>query len=113
MGHRDRRNERDLHEERFERACRPNSSELERLGLLRLAEQAAGAGHERLFPDLRPNKYGRLGAKWGGVVEAATDATFAALRMRGWCFIAFATHFKQHARHVGMIEGVQRQNHGT
>lgn len=86
----------------------PLHPELEKLGLVRYAERMKGAGHERLFPDLRPNKYGQLGAKWGewwsGYKRDACGVADA-----GMVFHSFRHTFKQYARHVGMVEGVQRQ----
>lgn len=86
----------------------PVHAELERLGFLRFAQAAIEAGQSRLFPLLKANIYGRYGAKWGEWwsryrrdVCMVTD--------RRMVFHSFRHTFKYQARHVGMIEGVQRQ----
>lgn len=86
----------------------PVHADLERLGFVQFAQAAKTAGQARLFPDLRPNKYGRLTAKWGEWFGAykrdvcgVTDARLV--------FHSFRHTFKDLARHAGMVEAVQRQ----
>lgn len=86
----------------------PVHPELERLGFIAFAEAAQKAKQARLLPDLRPDKYGRLTAKWGEWWSryrrercGITDR-----RMR---FHSFRNTFKDYARHAGIPEGVQRQ----
>lgn len=86
----------------------PVHPQLETLGLVCHAETMKAAGHERLFPDLRPNKYGQLGAKWGEWWSRYKRDTCGVADL-GMVFHSFRHTFKQYARHVGMIEGVQRQ----
>ena len=76
-------------------------------GFVRFVQDAQAAGHARLFPELRPNKYGRLTAKWGEwfgdykrEVVGVTD--------RRQVFHSFRHTFKDHGR-GRMAEGVQRQ----
>lgn len=86
----------------------PVHQELERLGFIRFAEKAQAAGSKLLFPDLRPNKYGKLGAKWGEWWSRYRRET-CGITDRRIVFHSFRHTFKSCSRHVGMIEGVQRQ----
>ena len=86
----------------------PIHPELQRLGLVSLAKAAADAKQERIFSELRPNKYGRLGAKWGEWWSCYRREVCGITDPR-MVFHSFRHTFKQHARHVGMIDGVQRQ----
>lgn len=86
----------------------PVHPELEALGFIRFVEAAQKAGQARIFPALKPNKYGRLTAKWGEWfslykrdVCGVTDGRMV--------FHSFRHTFKDNARNSGMIEGVQRQ----
>jgi integrase len=86
----------------------PIHPELERLGFLAFVAAAVDAEQERLFPKLTANIYGRLTAKWGEwfspYLRTVCDVTDKRM-----VFHSFRHTFKQYARHVGMIEGVQRQ----
>ena len=80
---------------------------LEQQGFIRFVQAAMEAGQSRLFPALRPNKYGRLTAKWGEWfgdylrnVVGVTD--------RRLVFHSFRHTFKDKGR-GRMSEGVQRQ----
>jgi len=86
----------------------PVHPDLLRLGFVRHVEQCVAAGHDRLFPALTPNKYGRLGAKWGEW-WSIYRRDVCGIADRRLVFHSFRHTFKYHARHVGMIEGVQRQ----
>lgn len=86
----------------------PVHCELERLGFLLFAKDTNDAGHHRLFHELRPNKYGRLGAKWGEWWSRYRREVCGVVDPR-MVFHSYRHTFKQNARHVGMIEGVQRQ----
>jgi integrase len=80
---------------------------LEQQGFIRFVLAARDAGQARLFPALRPNKYGRLTAKWG---EWFGDykRTVVGITDRRLVFHSFRHTFKDNAR--GRIgEGVQRQ----
>jgi len=78
---------------------------LEELGFIKFALDASG--EQRLFPELRPNKYGRLTAKWGEwfSVYKRTEAGITDDRM---VFHSFRHTFKDHGR-GRMAEGVQRR----
>jgi integrase len=86
----------------------PVHPSLEQQGFIRFVQAAKDAGQARLFPALRPNKYGRLTAKWGewfgGYKRNVIGITDGRL-----VFHSFRHTFKRYARHVKMVEGVQRQ----
>lgn len=86
----------------------PVHSDLARLGFVEFANAVAATERERLFYELRPNKYGRLGAKWGEWWSRYRREVCGVSDPR-MVFHSFRHTFKQHARHVGMIDGVQRQ----
>lgn len=76
-------------------------------GFIRFVQDAQAAGHTRLFPDLRPNKYGRLTAKWGEWFgDYKRDVVGIADKRQ--VFHSFRHTFKDHGR-GRMAEGVQRQ----
>jgi integrase len=86
----------------------PVHGELVRLGFLAFVTAAQEAKQQRLFPLLRPDKYGRLTAKWGEhwsvyrrEVCGVTD--------RRMVFHSFRHTFKDYARLAGIEEGIQRQ----
>ncbi|WP_395670859.1 DUF6538 domain-containing protein [Phenylobacterium sp.] len=81
---------------------------LEHQGFLRFIRAAKDAGQTRLFPDLRPNKYGRLTAKWGEWF-GAYKRNVCGITDGRLVFHSFRHTFKRYARHVKMVEGVQRQ----
>jgi|GEM_PF-285545 len=78
---------------------------LEELGFVKFAQDASG--NQRLFPELRPNKYGRLTAKWGEWFSAYKRAE-AGITDDGMVFHSFRHTFKDHGR-GRMAEGVQRR----
>lgn len=89
----------------------PVHAELERLGFIKYAEAAKEAGQARLFPLLKPNKFGRLTAKWGEWFSPYLRKTVGVTDKR-MVFHSFRHTFKDYARHAGIIEGVQRQIRG-
>lgn len=86
----------------------PVHPDLVSLGFIRHVKLAIAAGDERIFPALRPNVYGRLGAKWGEWWSLYRRAV-CGVADRRMVFHSFRHTFKYYARHAGMIEGVQRQ----
>lgn len=86
----------------------PVHPDLETLGFVRMVQQAAEEGERFLFPDLRPNIYGSRGAKWGEWWSRYRREVCGVTDPRQ-VFHSFRHCFKFYARHVGMIEGVQRQ----
>ena len=85
----------------------PVHSELVRCGFLRFVEHQKSMGQARLFPDLKPDKYRRLTAKWGEWFSGYRKE--CGVSHKGLVFHSFRHTFKHWARHVGIIEGVQRQ----
>jgi integrase len=85
----------------------PVHSDLIRSGFLRFVEHQKTLGHERLFSDLKPDKYERLTAKWGEWFSRYRRE--CGISHKGLVFHSFRHTFKHWARHVGIIEGVQRQ----
>ena len=85
----------------------PVHSDLIRSGFLQFAEHQRALGQERLFSDLKPNKYGKLTAKWGEWFSGYRKE--CGVSHKGLVFHSFRHTFKHWARHVGIIEGVQRQ----
>ncbi|MEG3147283.1 site-specific integrase [Sphingomonas sp. RT2P30] len=88
--------------------CVPVHATLERLGFLRFVAAAKSAGQERLFPALKANVYGRVTAKWGEWFSLYKRAECGITDKR-MVFHSFRHTFKHYARHVGIVEGVQRQ----
>lgn len=85
----------------------PVHSELERLGFLAFAAAAKQRNQQRLFPALKPNKYGKLADKWGQwftVYRRSVGVTDKRL-----VFHSFRHTFTDYARHAGIDDGVQRQ----
>lgn len=80
---------------------------LEEQGFIRFVQAAKEAGQSRLFPALRPNKYGRLTAKWG---EWFGDykRNVVGITDKRLVFHSFRHTFKDKGR-GRMSEGVQRQ----
>jgi integrase len=81
---------------------------LEQLGFLRFVTAAKMAGQDRLFPALKANIYGRVTAKWGEWFSLYKRAE-CGITDRRMVFHSFRHTFKHYARHVGIVEGVQRQ----
>jgi integrase len=86
----------------------PIHSDLQSLGFIRFAANARTAGQSRLFADLKPDKYGRLTAKWGEwfgkykrEVCGITDPRLV--------FHSFRHTFKDNARDAKINDGIQRQ----
>ena len=86
----------------------PVHPELETLGLIRFATDALMREQRQLFPDLRPNLYGKLGAKWGEW-WSIYRRDVCGIMDRRVVFHSFRHTFKYYARHARMVEGVQRQ----
>jgi integrase len=86
----------------------PVHPDLEALGFVRFAQAAQAADQSRIFPMLRPNKYGRLTAKWGEWFSIYKRETCDVTDSR-MVFHSFRHTFKDNARHAGLIEAVQRQ----
>jgi integrase len=80
---------------------------LEQLGFIRFVAAAKSAGQQRLFPELRPNKYNRLTAKWG---EWFGDykRNVVGITDRRLVFHSFRHSFKDFGR-GRLTDGVQRQ----
>lgn len=78
------------------------------LGFLNMVLAAKEAGHDRLFPALRANIYGRLTAKWGEWFSQY-KRTVCGITDKRMVFHSFRHTFKHYARHASIIEGVQRQ----
>ncbi|MVZ97888.1 hypothetical protein EUU23_09220 [Sphingorhabdus sp. IMCC26285] len=86
----------------------PVHPELKRLGFLAYCDEMRRQGHLRLFPELKPNKFGTLTSKWGEwfgkykrEICGVTDSRMT--------FHSFRHTFKQYARQVGVVEGIQTQ----
>ncbi|MGC6401173.1 DUF6538 domain-containing protein [Sphingomonas sp. FW199] len=86
----------------------PLHPELVRLGFLAFVNQLKAQGSDRLFPRLRPDKYGRLTAKWGEWFGPYLREVVG-VKDRRLVFHSFRHTFKQYARLSNIIEGVQRQ----
>lgn len=86
----------------------PVHADLVSLGFLAFAKEAIVALQPRLFPALKVNVYGRLGAKWAEW-WSRYRRDVCGITDRRIVFHSFRHTFKSYARHVGMIEGVQRQ----
>lgn len=86
----------------------PVHPELIRLGFLEYCADMKRQGHTRLFPELKPNKFGTLTAKWGEWFGSYKRGQCGVTDSR-MTFHSFRHTFKQYARQVGMVEGIQRQ----
>ncbi len=86
----------------------PVHPELKRLGFLAYCADIKRQGHLRLFPELKPNKFGTLTAKWGEWFGSYKREQCHVTDSR-MTFHSFRHTFKQYARQVGMVEGIQRQ----
>lgn len=86
----------------------PLHPELARLGFLTFVNKARKAKRTRIFSDLKPGAYDRLGAKWGELFSVYLR-TVCMVTDKRMVFHSFRHTFKQYARHAGMLEGVQRQ----
>jgi len=86
----------------------PVHPELKRLGFLEYCENTKRQGHARLFPELKPNRFGTLTAKWGEWFGSYKRGQCGVTDSR-MTFHSFRHTFKQYARQVGMVEGIQRQ----
>ena len=85
----------------------PVHPELERLGFISYVQDLTDKGG-RVFPDLRPNKYGTLTAKWGEWF-GKYRRDVCGITDKRMTFHSFRHTFKDNARHFGIVEGVQRQ----
>lgn len=86
----------------------PMHPELLKLGFLSYVEAIKVQGHSRLFHELKPNIYGTLTAKWGEWFNGYKRSA-CSINDHRMTFHSFRHTFKHYARHVGMIEGIQRQ----
>ena len=86
----------------------PVHAELVRLGFLRFARESESNEGGKLFPELKPNTYGTVTAKWGEWFSRYRRET-CLVTDRRLVFHSFRHTFKDQARHVGMPQGVQRQ----
>jgi integrase len=85
----------------------PLHPELERLGFIAYVEKLKDQ-QGRVFPDLVPNVYGRLTAKWGEWFGPYMR-TVCGITDRRKVFHSFRHTFKDYTRRAKMPEGIQRQ----
>ena len=85
----------------------PLHPELERLGFVAYVQGLKDQGG-RVFPDLVPNIYGRLTAKWGEWFGPYMRKVCGVTDKRK-VFHSFRHTFKDYTRRAGIAEGVQRQ----
>lgn len=85
----------------------PLHPELERLGFIVYVEKLKDQ-QGRVFPDLVPNIYGRLTAKWGEWFSPYMR-TVCGITDKRKVFHSFRHTFKDYSRRSRMPEGVQRQ----
>jgi len=86
----------------------PVHTTLEECGFSRFVQDRLADGERRLFPELKPDKYGRVTAKWGEWFSSYRRDTCGIADPR-LVFHSFRHTFKDCARHVGINECVQRQ----
>jgi integrase len=86
----------------------PVHPELEKLGLIRFAAEALAKRQKQLFPALKQNIYGKFGAKWGEW-WSGYRRDICGIDDRRVVFHSFRHTFKYYARHVAMVDGIQRQ----
>lgn len=85
----------------------PLHPELERLGFVEYVEGLKDQ-KGRVFPDLVPNVYGRLTAKWGEWFGPYMR-TVCGVTDKRKVFHSFRHTFKDYSRRARMPEGIQRQ----
>ena len=85
----------------------PLHPEIERLGFITYVEQLKDQTG-RVFPELKPNVYGRLTAKWGEWFGPYLRKVCGVTDKRK-VFHSFRHTFKDYTRRARMPEGVQRQ----
>lgn len=85
----------------------PLHPELERLGFISYVEKLEDQ-QGRVFPDLVPNIYGRLTAKWGEWFGPYMR-TVCGITDKRKVFHSFRHTFKDYTRRAKMPEGIQRQ----
>jgi integrase len=85
----------------------PLHPELERLGFIAYVEKLKDQ-QGRVFPDLVPNVYGRLTAKWGEWFGPYMR-TVCGITDKRKVFHSFRHTFKDYTRRAKMPEGIQRQ----
>jgi integrase len=83
----------------------PVHPELERLGFLTYADTQRG--QPRLFPGLKPNKYGKRTDKWGQWFTVYRRAV--GITDKRQVFHSFRHTFTDYARHSGIAEAITRQ----
>lgn len=77
------------------------------LGFIKLIQEAAAKKQARVFSGLTPDKYGNYTAKWSMWFSGyKKEQGLIDPRLK---FHSFRHTFKDNARHLGMIEGIQRQ----
>jgi integrase len=86
----------------------PVHAELTRLGFISFVIAATEAKQDRLLPLLRPDKYGRLTAKWGEHWSVYRRKVCGVTKPR-MVFHSFRHTFKDYARLAGIPESIQRQ----
>jgi integrase len=86
----------------------PVHGELVRLGFLGFVKTAKNSEQQRLFPLLRPDKYGRVTAKWGEYWSVYRREVCGVTDKR-MVFHSFRHTFKDYARLAGIDDGIQRQ----
>lgn len=92
----------------------PVHPELERLGFISFVKEAQRAETLRLFPLLRPNKYGNFGAKWGEH-WSLYRRNVCRVTNPGMVFHSFRHTFEDYARMALIPEGISRRitGHGN
>ncbi|WP_265563869.1 DUF6538 domain-containing protein [Sphingomicrobium arenosum] len=86
----------------------PVHPELERLGFIAHVKEAKHGNADRLFPQLKPDKYGRLTAKWGEH-WSRYRREICGVTDRRMVFHSFRHTFKTYARLASIDDSVQRQ----
>jgi integrase len=86
----------------------PVHPDLVALGFVKFAQAAQAAGQERLFPELKPDKYGRRTAKWGEWFSRYKRDVCGVIDRRQ-VFHSFRHTFKDQARDARIPEGIQRK----
>lgn len=81
---------------------------LEQLGFLKYVDAARRRNHARIFPELKPDKYGRLTAKWGDWYGAYLRKA-CGVTDRRIVFHSFRHSFKHYARHARLLGDVQNE----
>lgn len=75
------------------------------LGFLRLVDAARNSGQSRIFPDLKPDRYGVVTGNWSKWFSAHLRKTCGVIDPR-MTFHSFRHNFKHHARACGLDRAV-------